>query len=481
MIRDIELLEAEREYCARSLFNFMKRAWPALEPAQNLKLGWVLQAICEHLEAVHRGEINRLLINVPPGMMKSLLTNVLFPAWEWGPKKMPHLRILGAAHERELAIRDNLLMRNLILSEWYQTLWPVILTGDQNQKTYFMNTNSGWRQCCAARAMTGKRADRVNWDDPQATIDGDSAAARQEMELIFRVTLPTRMVDPELSSITIIMQRVGPYDTSYLALKENYFHCLYPMEFDPSRKCISIYYPDPRKEENELLFLERFPQTVVDRDKKIMGSRPWETQANQRPSVQDGEIIKTKLFKYYKSLIHGDISCRKMYCDTALKDKEGNDYSVLAVWGEHKNGCAYLIDLIRGKWLAPELDRQVRAFWAKHKSWDDVFYGPINEILMEDKASGTGAIQYIQELGGIPIRGVEPEKNKYTRVSNVLPYIENGCVFLPEDAVFLSDFLLECEQFTANDTHPHDDQIDTMVMAIDDICNRSNESWLENL
>ncbi len=483
MITDIEQLEAEREYCSRSLFNFMKRAWPTLEAGQNLKIGWILQAISEHLEAVHSGEINRLLINVPFGTMKSLLTGVLFPAWEWGPKNMPHLKILAASHEREIAIRDNLRMRDLIESEWYQSLWPLPFAKAQNQKTFFKNTELGWRQCCAARALTGKRADRVIWDDPQATIDGDTDSALDTMEHVFRRVLPSRLVDPIDSAIVIIMQRVGPYDASTLALGEDYYHCMYPMEFDPARKCISIYYPDPRTKENELLFPERYPQEVVDRDKKVMGRRNWETQANQRPSVLGGSIIKTGDFKSYNSALlpKGEIICRKIYCDTAQKDKEEHDYSVLAVWGEHKNGNAYLIDLIRGKWLAPELDRQVRAFWAKHKTWDTVFYGPLNEIVMEDKASGTGAIQYIKERGGIPIRGVEPEKNKYTRVNNVLPYIENGCVFLPEDAHFLSDFLLECEQFTANDKHPHDDQIDTMVMAIDDICNRSNDSWLANL
>jgi predicted phage terminase large subunit-like protein len=481
MITDIDKLEAEREYCSRSLFHFVKRAWPTLEPAQDLKLGWVLEAICEHLEAVHRGEITRLLMNVPFGTMKSLLTGVLAPAWEWGPKNMPGMRWMGASHERELAIRDNLRMRNLIQSEWYQQLWPIQLTGDQNQKTYFVNTSTGWRQACSARSMTGRRADRVLWDDPQPTAEGDSEAATDSMENIFRGTLPSRLVDPDLSAIIIIMQRVGPKDASALALAEDYYHCLYPMEFDPSRKCISIYYPDPRTKEKELLFPERYPQHVVDRDKKVMGSRRWETQANQRPSVEGGEIIKPKDFKYYQILPKGDILSRKIYCDTAQKDKEEHDYSVLAVWGEHRNGHAYLIDLLRGKWLAPELDRQLRAFWAKHKAWDSVFYGPLNEIVMEDKASGTGAIQYIKERGGIPIRGVEPEKNKFTRVNNVLPYIENGCVFLPDGAHFISDFIVECEQFTANDKHPHDDQIDTMVMAIDDICNRSNNCWVENL
>ena len=82
---------AKKELASRSLAEFAKQAWHVLEPGTELKWGWVLDAICEHLEAVTAGEIKRLLANVPPGSMKSLLTGVIWPAWEWGPRGLETL------------------------------------------------------------------------------------------------------------------------------------------------------------------------------------------------------------------------------------------------------------------------------------------------------------------------------------------------------------------------------------------------------
>jgi hypothetical protein len=136
-LTETDLIAIEREYCTRSLGNFAKRAWHILEPATDLKWGWAVEAICDHLEAVTRGDIYRLLMNVPPGTMKSLLTSVIWPAWEWGPKGMQSMRYLGTAHKQDLAVRDSTKCRRLIQSDWFQRLWPIELTGDQNAKTGF--------------------------------------------------------------------------------------------------------------------------------------------------------------------------------------------------------------------------------------------------------------------------------------------------------------------------------------------------------
>ncbi len=124
---DDDFLSFERELCRRSLAEFAQAAWHVLEPTTPLKWGWALDAICLHLEAVTDGRITRLLMNVPPGTMKSLLTGVIWPAWEWGPRGMPWKRYVGTAHEETLAIRDSRKCRDLIKSEWYQRLWPMPL------------------------------------------------------------------------------------------------------------------------------------------------------------------------------------------------------------------------------------------------------------------------------------------------------------------------------------------------------------------
>ena len=140
-----DLDNVERELCRRSLAEFARRAWHVLEPASDLKWGWALDAICEHLEAVTDGRITRLLMNVPPGSMKSLLTGVIWPAWEWGPRNMPEMRFVGTAHEEQLAIRDSRRCRDLIKSEWFQKLWPLELSRDLDGKREFGNTRKGIR------------------------------------------------------------------------------------------------------------------------------------------------------------------------------------------------------------------------------------------------------------------------------------------------------------------------------------------------
>jgi hypothetical protein len=176
-----------REQCSRSLSRFVREAWHVLEPDEPYTYGWHIGAIAEHLEAVSSGQITRLLINVPPGTMKSMMTAVFWPAWEWGPFGYPSMRMLGASNSADNALRDNIKMRRLIESEWYQQKWPIKFVGDQNQKTYFENDQTGWRQSCAARAMTSKRGDRVLLDDPHTVEDAHSPAALKEAQRVFRV------------------------------------------------------------------------------------------------------------------------------------------------------------------------------------------------------------------------------------------------------------------------------------------------------
>lgn len=164
------LFEIERANAEDSLSEFIKQAWHIVEPGQPYIHNWHVDLICEHLEAITEGEIlpdgtpyNRLLINVPPGMMKSLILNVFWPAWEWGPRNMPHLRYICAAHQQNLAVRDSTKMRRLVISDWYQKRWGdrVQLTKDQNMKTKFENTSTGFREAVAAGSITGARGDRV--------------------------------------------------------------------------------------------------------------------------------------------------------------------------------------------------------------------------------------------------------------------------------------------------------------------------------
>lgn len=459
---DDDFLSFERELCRRSLAEFAQAAWHVLEPTTPLKWGWALDAICQHLEAVTDGRIHRLLMNVPPGTMKSLLTGVIWPAWEWGPRDMAEMRFVGTAHEEQLAIRDSRKCRDLIKSDWYQRLWPMPLDRSLDGKREFGNMRKGIRQARSFTSMTGVRGDRVILDDPISAHSANSESALEAARIAFTETLPTR-VNSSASAIVVIMQRLHEKDTSGVILDMGlpYTHLCIPMRFDPERRCTtSIGWTDPRTEAGELMFPERFDETQVLELEKTLGSYGTAGQLQQRPAPRGGGILKEAWFKLYT--IPPRLEFRNIYVDTAQKTGQENDYSVLECWGRSVTGEAVLIDLVRGKWEAPELLINARAFWMKHKA---IATSPLRAIKVEDKVSGTGLIQTLRREG-VAVVAIQRNRDKISRGHDAAPFIESGNVLLPIDAPWLSDFLGEVASFPSG---AHDDQLDPMFDAIDDL------------
>lgn len=457
-LNSAELLLLEREFCRRSLRNFAQEAWHVLEPSTELKWGWALDAICDHLQAVDTGDITRLLANVPPGSMKSLLTSVIFPAWQWGPRDKPGKRVLGTAHMQDLAIRDSMKCRRLITSDWYQKRWPMKLVSDQNAKTNFENDKTGFREAMAFTSMTGKRGDVVILDDPIGAHNANSAAHLLDAELAFTETLPTR-VNNEKSAIIVIMQRLNERDVSGLILERDlgYTHLCIPMRYEPQRHCTTAWFTDPRKVEGELMFPERFPEEQVKELEKTLGAYASAGQLQQRPSPRGGGIIKTEWFRYYDQA--PPLDWRAIYVDTAMKTGQENDWSVFECWGRSMTGQAVLLDMARGKWEAPDLLLEARRFWQKHQ--------PLGARAMkvEDKVSGTGLIQTLRREG-IPVHGIQRNRDKISRAHDAAPFIESGNVLLPENAHYIAAFLAEAGQFPMG---ANDDQLDPMFDAIRDV------------
>src|SRR6056297_219151 len=359
-------LGLERELCARSLSEFVRQAWPVLEPGNPYIHGWHVDALCEHLEAVTSGEIKRLLINIPPGTMKSMLTCVFWPAWEWGPKGLANNRFIGASYEESLATRDNRRMRHLVQSEWFQSLWPVSLIGDQNAKTYFENDKTGWRQSCPVKSMTGKRGDRVLWDDPHSVESSLSDAHRQTALRVFQETLPTRLNHPDRSAIVIIMQRLHERDVAGYILGEGlpYEHLCLPMEFEPERRCTtSIGFSDPRTKPDELLFPERFPDSVVseykgDGDSAGMGEYAYAGQMQQRPAPRTGGFFDWEKLKVTNKPPEVERIIR--YWDKAGTE-DGGAYTAGVKMGRTKDKRYIVLDVIRGQWAAPKREQVIKA------------------------------------------------------------------------------------------------------------------------
>lgn len=309
------LARLNKEIAEASLIEYAELMWPVLEPGRQMKRGWAVEAICDHLEAVTAGHIKKLLINVPPGMMKSLLTQVLWPSWEWGPKNMPWLRYVSAAYSQDLTVRDNRRAKQLIESNTYQALWGdrFSLTADQNAKVRYDNDHRGFRIATSVGGLsTGERGDRFIIDDPHNVKTAESEANLEGAAQWFTEAVPSRVNDLDESAFVIIMQRVHERDISGLVEEYGlpYTKLILPMEYEPSRSCHTVLKPpgldpaeplgktftDPRTTEGELLFPERFTATGVADLKKTLSSWGGDYaiagQLQQRPAPRGGGMFK---------------------------------------------------------------------------------------------------------------------------------------------------------------------------------------------
>ncbi|RFC66582.1 terminase [Fulvimarina endophytica] len=277
----------------------MREAWHVLEPTRPYVHGWHIEAICSHLEAVTDGRINRLLINVPPGSSKSLIASVFFQAWEWGPKGLASLRYLTTSFNDGPVKRDTRKCRDLMLSDWYQGLWPEVkLT--RTGETSFANSATGTREGVPFGSLTSQRGDRLVIDDPHSTETAESDAERKATTRKFREGAQNRLNDQEKSAIVVIMQRLHQDDISGVIerLGMDYVHLMLPMEFEPERACATaIGFADPRRDEGDLLDAVRFSRPTVENLKRDMGAYAYAGQYQQRPTPREGGMFKRAWFE----------------------------------------------------------------------------------------------------------------------------------------------------------------------------------------
>ena len=490
------LVALDKAACEQSLAEFIKRAWKQLEPGQLYLHNWHVDFIAEHLEAVTNGEkvdgeyYNRLLMNVPPGAMKSMMVNIFWPAWEWGPKNKPHLRYVACSHNTGLAERDNIRLRRLIISEWYQERWGdrVELTGDQNTKLKFENKAGGWRHALAAGSITGVRGDRVTIDDPISAEDANSDAVRETINRWFCESVPTRLNNPDSSVIAVIMQRVHERDVSGVILDGNmgYDHIMLPMEYDPDRACITkLGYEDPRTERDELLFPARFPRDVVDRDKRILNPYAVAGQFQQSPVPRGGGIIKDADWQLWSPPEYPPLDFVLASLDTAYTEKTSNDYSALTVWGvfsgRHEERSTRLVDRY-GKPYAEarsggiegmskvvlmfafaerlELHALVKRVAETCKAMK------VDRLLIESKASGISVAQEMRRLYGHErwaVHLINPgAQDKMARLYSVQHLFSEGMIFAP-DKKWAEEVIRQVASFPKA---KHDDLVDATSQAI---------------
>ncbi len=490
----------EKRKCELSLAEFVKHAWRVIEPGQPYVHGWHIDFICAHLEAItdgvelDSGELyNRLLVNVPPGTMKSLLIGVFWPAWEWGPRNMPHMRYVCAAHSQDLAIRDGLRMRRLVVSEWYQGHWGdrVVLTGDQNQKTKFENTATGFRQATAAGSITGARGDRVIIDDPHSVDGANSDQQRQSTLTWFLEAVPTRVNNPDRSAIVVVMQRLHEEDVSGVILSKGlgYDHIMLPMRYDPARAWpTKLGYADPREEDGELLFPDRFPLDVVERDERAMGPYATAGQFQQQPEPRGGGIIKDHWWQLWDKPEYPPIEFIVASLDTAYTTKAENDFSALTVWGvfsapsegqatrsvDRYGRTVELRTSYQSESLGPVPKVMLMYAWQVklelHELAEKVASTcsrmRVDRLLIENKAAGHSVAQEIRRLFGaeaFAVQMYDPKTlDKTARLYSVQHIFAEGMVYAP-DKDWAEQVIRQCSVFPKG---KNDDLVDTVSMSL---------------
>ena len=490
--------DIEREKCRKSLPYFIRKCWKIIEPSMPYTPNWHIEFIADHLQSITRGveledgtRYNRLLINVPPGCMKSLLLTCFWPLHEWGPCGMPHMRYIAVSHSQDLAIRDGLKMRRVVESEWYQRLWPhVKLSSDQNMKTKFENTATGWRQAAAAGSITGARADRVLVDDPMSVTDALSDQIKQTTNTWFAEAVPTRLSSPRDSAIVVIMQRLAEDDTSGLILDkwaDAWDHIMLPMRYDPARSFpTKLGYEDRRTVEGQLLFPARFPEDVVDRDERIMG--PWATagQFQQSPEPRGGGIIPRDKWVLWDSEHYPQFDYVIAALDTAYTVKEENDPSAMTVWGVFSGGNQMAMqgryssrieeaDAILERQYTQDHPKVMLLYsWSERLELHDLVERvketcvkyQVDNLLIENKAAGISVAQELRRVYGHEDFGVQLQdpkgQDKMARLYAVQHLFFDEIIYAP-DKTWADACINQCAVFPKS---KHDDIVDTVSMAL---------------
>lgn len=430
-----------------TLADFVRGGWHVLEPGTPLVWNWHIDVICEHLTAVADGRITRLVVNIPPGLMKSLLGCVFFPAWVW--TWWPEWRALFGSYALDLAIRDSARTRDLIESEWYRdTFRPAWrLSGDRNLKSFFQNTRTGFRLSVAVGSKTtGFRGHATIVDDPLNVADAEarSDVKREAAWRWISKSLSSRLNDQRTGARVFIGQRTHERDPfGYLLERGGYELLRLPSEYQAAHPCAtSLGRADRRTRDGELLFPEMFPKSVLDEARtKDLGTYGYAAQHQQQPAPEGGGIFKKDWFQRYSPRTLPPVFEEVLASwDMSFKDAEGSSYVVGQVWGRLGAGV-YLLGGYRKKADFPETLRAVLALGSYTAPHEGVWRVPgiadrwhVGPKLVEDKANGPAVISTLRNKvpGLVAIPGND---DKPARARGQSWFVEGRTVYLPETDV----------------------------------------------
>lgn len=447
---------------------FIPAAWPLIDPSNAFLPNWHVDCIAEHLQAVTIGQIQFLVINLPPRNAKSNIVSTLWPAWSW--TKRPGQKWIFLSYSQSLAQSFSKNRRDLICSDWYQQRWGSIvqIAADQNEKREFMNTARGAMVATSVGGtLTGKGADVIVIDDGIDPERANSKADREAAISFVKGTVSTRLNNKRTGCIIEVSQRTHVQDISGTLLSEGiYVHLNLPaiaekktiIEFPISKRVVT-------REAGDILHPEREDKAILDRQKKQMtvdgkSLRTFQSQYQQNPASDEGSMFPRSCWKFHKITPYP--IWRMWTWDTAMEEGEENDWTVGVYLVFHAAGVC-VERVVRARLQYPELKQTVT---------NEVLAFPCNELLVENKVSGMSLAQDLKKTTDIPVIAY-PRKvgdggerdvrgDKVFRASIASPYMQSGRVSLKEGEIWVPEFIEEFAAFPGM----FKDQVDATCQGI---------------
>lgn len=438
-----------------------------MEPNTPLKWNWHHDLECEYLQAVRLGQINRLIINVCPRSMKSIITSVCFPDWIWIDE--PWTSFLCGSYADTLATSLSVMRRNLIESDWYQAGYgdSFSLSPDVNTKTEFENDQTGKMKSSGIKgSVTGKGGDYIIIDDPHNPKGAESDDERESTIQNFDLAWSSRLNDKKTGRIIVIMQRLRENDLTGHLLEKNagYVHVKIPSICEERTRIVfPITGRVVDREQGDLMHPERDGHPELAQAKKEMGPYGFSGQHQQDPVPRSGGIFKEDMFDFCPMPTEFDYSF--VMADTAYKEKQENDFTVFTAYGV-KNEELYVRDVWRKQIKADEVEVPAAAFIKRFSNWG--FRG----AYIEPKGHGVYLNQRLRKPPyGVMIPGDDQieeffsdrKHDKVMRANNAVPYLVNRRVHINELIAEKEELVKEALKFPKA---AHDDFVDTLIDGI---------------
>jgi predicted phage terminase large subunit-like protein len=439
-----------------------------LKPCHRQICDTLQEAFCGNLPA----GIEYILIEMPPRIGKS----TILQAWPaWALTVFPDSQWIYTSYNDDLAKVSVVKIGTTLSRPWYRDTFGDYLHAKRDD--YVTTTEGG--QIFAegvGGGLIGKGAGLKRpaggafvIDDPAKPKDALSTVVAAMVQNWFENTVKNRRNSDRFCPVVACAQRLGKNDLL------GYIEATYP------EKCIVLRFPalvDPitGKASQADNAVSAFPETVktetlLDYRKTRMGRFVLAAMYQQEPIALGGNLIPTGAFHRFDVRTPMKWARAVITVDTALKTKQANDFSAIALWVLFDRK-AYFLDLMHGKWETPDLIANTEAFWRK---WTHADCGvPRPKMIIEEKAAGTPLLQSLRKLG-IPATGIERDVDKVRRVQGILQFIESGMVVIPKDGSvpWIEKTLSECDEFRADGTQSHDDIVDTMVDGIEELLGRT--------